>query len=855
MENDSPDVFVAFHISNARAREFAQKILSAIPSTYIWPVQTSHREQWKELESERLRRSRIVVVLLGEQGWGPYHLALTLEAKRLKKPIIPVLTGLPPAGARDRVTDLAPASNWYNLRGDEPGPINALIDSIQALLLEQKKHRVVAAGFSPDIVDANIDHLGSYDDARSLIAVLLAKDVRPPLAIGLFGDWGTGKSFLMEAMRLFTDQLSAKAKRESHSPFCSNVVSIKFNAWHYADSNLWASLVSHILDQLAAHVAPTPKPEDTLSALAVELESAKEVKIQADSELARIKNEILGSRAKLKEIEEKRHVANTSLRAIKLSDLHTILTQDEALKKRLSALLIDVGAPTVLRTMVDLHNLISEVNTFGGRLRALLKALFSPPQIWIATAFLILIFVAPLIVQGAEALGFLYANQKLVELVAMASGAIALGRKSFAYAGQRTEQLRVIYNQLQQEIAKRRGAATSKEAELEKELVGLSSEEQEISARINAATNKVIELEQMLQPLKDGRRLVSFILDRTKSHDYRRHLGLISTIRRDFDDLMMRLDAASREPADNLERIDRIILYIDDLDRCPTDKVVEILQAVHLLLAYPLFVVVVGVDPRWLLHSLTEKFTAFSSSSDGATDAPDVWATTPQNYLEKIFQISINVSPMTKEGYATYIWELFSSQSQSAAEAPQSAQDFQEGPIRSPSESIPQESIVRSQAPILEETIIITTTEMAFAERLFSVFKTPRSVKRFSNIYRIIKASIAPAHLPEFEGTEEKPGTFQVPMMLLALLVGNPSIAARVFGELYLRSKKDVDLHDNLIEKQILGISRESFGEVAQVISATIDSPAFPREAKLFREWLPKISRFSFDIGRSIPPT
>ncbi len=43
-----------------------------------------------------------------------------------------------------------------------------------------------------------------------------------------------------------------------------------------------------------------------------------------------------------------------------------------------------------------------------------------------------------------------------------------------------------------------------------------------------------------------------------------------------------------------LPRIDRIVLYIDDLDRCPEVKVVEVLQAVHLLLAYPLFVVVVG---------------------------------------------------------------------------------------------------------------------------------------------------------------------------------------------------------------------------------------------------------------------
>jgi hypothetical protein len=46
--------------------------------------------------------------------------------------------------------------------------------------------------------------------------------------------------------------------------------------------------------------------------------------------------------------------------------------------------------------------------------------------------------------------------------------------------------------------------------------------------------------------------------------------------------------------------IDRIVLYIDDLDRCSTETVSQVLDAVHLLLALPLFAVVVGVDPRWL---------------------------------------------------------------------------------------------------------------------------------------------------------------------------------------------------------------------------------------------------------------
>ena len=55
--------------------------------------------------------------------------------------------------------------------------------------------------------------------------------------------------------------------------------------------------------------------------------------------------------------------------------------------------------------------------------------------------------------------------------------------------------------------------------------------------------------------------------------------------------------------------VNRIILYIDDLDRCPPEKVVDVLRAIHLLLAFRLFVVVVAVDARWMKRSLKDRFS------------------------------------------------------------------------------------------------------------------------------------------------------------------------------------------------------------------------------------------------------
>jgi KAP family P-loop domain len=121
------------------------------------------------------------------------------------------------------------------------------------------------------------------------------------------------------------------------------------------------------------------------------------------------------------------------------------------------------------------------------------------------------------------------------------------------------------------------------------------------------------------------------IADRAAEGGYRRNLGLMTRIGKTFEPCpgccsapartrhrpdvrsglgawrVGRACAASLEPDavdDELPEIDRFVLYIDDLDRCPPRRVVEMLDAIHLLLAVPLFVVVVAVDPRWLLRSL-----------------------------------------------------------------------------------------------------------------------------------------------------------------------------------------------------------------------------------------------------------
>ncbi|MEO7319189.1 MAG: P-loop NTPase fold protein, partial [Chthoniobacteraceae bacterium] len=89
-----------------------------------------------------------------------------------------------------------------------------------------------AKAFKEPLTDA----LGNAVYARHLAQLIVAKKTPLPLSLGLFGDWGAGKSYFMRLLHQEIDLLSAR----NDEVFCRKVVQIHFNAWHYLDTNLWA---------------------------------------------------------------------------------------------------------------------------------------------------------------------------------------------------------------------------------------------------------------------------------------------------------------------------------------------------------------------------------------------------------------------------------------------------------------------------------------------------------------------------------------------------------------------------------------------------------------------------------------
>lgn len=745
------------------------------------------------------------------------------------------------------------------------------------------------AGYASDTIDVKNDYLDIREDVQTLTAVMLANEVTPPLAIGLFGDWGSGKSFFMQSMKEAARTIADTAKATPNSKFCSNVVSVEFNAWHYADTNLWASLVTHILERLAAHVSPTLSQEEQQAVLMRDLESARSAVSQIESEKESTDKQIQDRQTELQDLQVTRQKKEIELRDLRFADLQTILASDSEVKGTLDDALAKVGVPMALTTVADLGQAVTEVNSLRGRATAFLVGLFSAQNKVLVISLVLALIAIPFVAAWLHhklASSFVTVGTIVAETSVFIAGLTAFFRNAASHVKTYLDKFAKAKQQVDKLIAKKREAPDEKATELEKEIASLKAQEEQVASRMRAATAKVIDLEQKIASLKESRSLQRFLTERTQSDDYRKHLGLISTIRRDFEALTSRL---TNPPADQaIGPVERIILYIDDLDRCPADKVVDVLQAVHLLLAYRLFVVVVGVDPRWLAHSLAERYAALKSGGETASDL-DSWRTTPQNYLEKIFQIPVSLRPMTSGGYAKLVQGLFAPApiERNTQDASKNPEPKVRPPVRDTRNPQPgdkpettgqgpnQGGVMDTPNPsghddetrenggaskgdkafsIHEEALIVKDIEATFAERLYRLIPSPRAAKRFSNIYRILKAPTTPEQLPAFEGTEQFPGTFQVPMLLLAILIGMPAEAAVLFPRLYEHVSAGNDPSEGFATLELPDISENKVRLLRQRADEIMSDKNFPQSSDLFVYWLPRVSRFSFEIGRAINP-
>lgn len=611
-----------------------------------------------------------------------------------------------------------------------------------------------------------------------MAALVAAKAVEPPLSIGVFGEWGSGKSFFLSKLGQRVEELG----RDDPDSFWPNIAVIEFNAWNYVDANLWASLVAHLFDSL--RVYGQPEVPDPLQAELENLAVARAVHAEAQARYITAKN--CWERAQKAQeaidkcIKLKRSALAASIGRDIWNEIGQQLLGNSEVKAAISKLAeVKVVGDAAADDLQTIHARAQEVITTAGRMRLVGLSLMRGNGFGL---FLLWIIFATVFAISAGAILFHFTNTAglagISAVIAQISGLLMGGfqwirgnARNVLDALNPVEKAReCIERQLRVAESARQEESAKLQAEIEQELQSFQqAKHQEMEAKV-----RLDEAHQAVNEKVSGELIQRFIRERVGSGDYAKHLGLISMIRGDFQrlsDLMvqhnsLRNSDSSIETRD--EGINRIVLLIDDLDRCPTHRVAEVLEAVFLLLAFRAFVVVVAVDLRWISQSLLTKYDKLlfvdsdSSSSKKAT---------PRDYLEKIFQIPYRVRAIDSFGFGAMIDSLTeevttaSESSFTPADNPQRAIGEAEDLVNqvnvgaetsSASARKPRRSMVRAMH--------LTSEEIVAMKQLVSLAgRSPRATKRFVNIYRLIKASLPSEQLATFENEE-----YRAAMLLLA---------------------------------------------------------------------------------------
>jgi len=678
-----------------------------------------------------------------------------------------------------------------------------------------------------------VDHSGAQAEADAFAAMIAARQFVPPLAIGIFGEWGSGKSFFM---RLVYDAIEQRRPWPLQAPLSSdggidllnNVVQIRFNAWHYAETNLWASLVDHIftsLDRWAENVNQQGSTDKVFDRLA----TARRLTIESAEALVQARRAHKAAEERLKEAKTGLAQKTAELASRPSTWVKTAFDRligdkrpDERQALQNAADMLGLGPITAsFSDLIDAGSTLDDAAASYGIIRsATLRRLSLPLVVIVVTA---LALVLPPLLAWLSELSSRAIEVQISPVAAAVSGAFAPVVGAVGWVTKKTldaaDKIRTFQGALQIEVDRLEEAEKAAMTEARTSLDEATVEVGQAEERLRIAGEEAAEAANDYN-LKSGKgRVLRFVRERVAKGDYARHLSFIATVRKDFEELSVLMspseDAALAEkarqassahirkvledagtlldqsekdklmesvksPDEELRVFERIVLYIDDLDRCPPKQVVEVLQAIHLLLTFPLFVVMVAVDVRWVREALAANYPG---QIDERRESSGKGSATAGDYLEKIFQIPYWVRPMTADNTRDLLEDRLGAEIGEEAKPTQTA--AQATPAIRPTET------TRANTSALGDTeastparrlsgLHITRTERAFIMQAAGVLDhSPRRTLRFVNSYRLIKASLPVQAVDHLEA-----GGYRALLTLLAIATCASGPGAKFIADL-----------------------------------------------------------------------
>ena len=720
------------------------------------------------------------------------------------------------------------------------------------------------------------DFLNIKDEVNAFASLLVASDANPPLAIGLFGNWGSGKTFFMKRVRERVDAIAAAARSAELSEknrFHGRTAQIWFNAWHYSETDLWASLVDHFFNQLKTELVRLGYEEQSyytqlMERLGLSQDKSDALRAQLEQATA-VQSRLLAEQEQLKQQREEKKArrdqpaAQPTPSAIQAPALLNKISKESQTLEQLWGIEGLSAAASKEGGLSAVVELVQESGLLARRLQSLYQGTIKRCSgmtkavigFSIAAALIAPVFfstaIESLLLQFVSFVGFLgVAASQILDPV----------RKTNATLGLMEEALQT-YDQQYSQLCDEQVFETQR---LERELAELEKRIKDIDAELKNTQESEQKLKQEYEEYSEGS-LFNFVIKRVDSGKYQERLGLLSMVRRDFERLheLMEKQQKADKADKGLPTVDRIVLYIDDLDRCRPERVVQVLEAIHLILAFPLFMVVVGVDARWVGRSLKETypFLVHRNAKPSEKDSlPQYYAASTEDYLEKIFQIPFWLKQMDSQvskdlidGLIKQKEEVMKKQVENEEENDGSGGDGQtdvlDDDAEDEEEGYKDVSVFNASKINLDPGFLaVSDEESGYMAALAGIVgRSPRTVKRYINLYRLFKASNPQTQNQAFAKSADQ---HRAPMLLLAVVTGRPRSVKPFFS--LIKNTHDEDTLSNLLSLQVKPDDEQQahWRQFLEIMDEFMLEPDNAPPVKVLKKWLEECGRFSYEEWR-----
>jgi hypothetical protein len=187
--------------------------------------------------------------------------------------------------------------------------------------------------FSSDVY-TETDLIGIDRTVDALALLVASTRTGTPLSIGIFGEWGSGKSFFMRHLRkrIWTlaereqsrvaawidDKRQNGTATDDDAPlYYGRVAQVEFNAWHYNEGNLVASLVDHLFRNL--RVLPAAKDndlEEQRAAVLIQISGVQVGLTEASTAIQQTRDQLNDARTKVAQATEEAEAARKDVDAL-----------------------------------------------------------------------------------------------------------------------------------------------------------------------------------------------------------------------------------------------------------------------------------------------------------------------------------------------------------------------------------------------------------------------------------------------------------------------------------------------------------------------------------------------------------